>query len=52
MATLLGYARVSTGSQDHALQHDALNAAGCLRVFSDTASGTLDERPRRVAPDP
>ncbi len=45
MAALLGYASVSTGAQELALQHDSLNAAGCLRIFSDTASGALDERP-------
>ena len=41
---LLGYARVSTLEQDPALQHDALAAAGCARVFTDRASGALDER--------
>jgi DNA invertase Pin-like site-specific DNA recombinase len=35
---LIGLARVSTDSQDNALQLDALNAAGCLRVFTDTIS--------------
>ncbi len=42
---LLGYARVSTTAQDPALQHDALSAAGCYRVWTDTASGALAARP-------
>jgi DNA invertase Pin-like site-specific DNA recombinase len=42
---LLGYARVSTDQQDHALQLDALRQAGCEKVFVETASGTRTDRP-------
>lgn len=42
---LLGYARVSTGAQDHALQLDALHRAGCEVVFSEVASGSRASRP-------
>jgi DNA invertase Pin-like site-specific DNA recombinase len=44
MGDLLGYARVSTVEQNTRLQTDALKSAGCCRVFTDRASGALDER--------
>ena len=43
--TLIGYARVSTRGQDLALQLDALEQAGCERVYKDVGSGTIRRRP-------
>jgi DNA invertase Pin-like site-specific DNA recombinase len=43
--SLLGYARVSTDQQDHALQLDALRAAGCDKLFIETISGSRVDRP-------
>lgn len=43
--TRVGYVRVSTPDQETALQHDALTAAGCSRIFQDQASGARTDRP-------
>jgi hypothetical protein len=45
MGHLLGYARVSTTDQQPQLQVDALQHAGCYRVFTETASGARTDRP-------
>ncbi|GAA1701296.1 recombinase family protein [Mycolicibacterium murale] len=45
MDRMLGYARVSTTDQTVRSQVDALEKAGCVRVWTDTASGARAERP-------
>src|SRR3954469_19456222 len=42
---LIGYARVSILDQTLALQQDALTAAGCEQLYTDTISGSVTERP-------
>src|SRR5260370_26010106 len=37
--------RVSTAEQNLALQRDALQGAGCERVYDDTCSGSVIDRP-------
>ncbi|MEU0197978.1 MULTISPECIES: recombinase family protein [unclassified Streptomyces] len=44
---LVGLVRVSTDKQETARQHDALNDAGCVKIFEEKISGklTVAERP-------
>jgi DNA invertase Pin-like site-specific DNA recombinase len=45
VAMLVGYMRVSTSEQNLSLQRDALEGAGCERLFEDTCSGAVADRP-------
>ncbi len=42
----VGYARVSTGEQKLDLQLDALEDAGCERIYEEKISGAAEERPK------
>src|SRR5262249_50300997 len=41
----VGYARISSTSQNLDGRTDALAAVGCEKIFADAASGKLTERP-------
>ena len=43
--TIVAYARVSTIDQNPELQFDALEKAGCEKIFTDSASGMDRDRP-------
>lgn len=45
----IGYARVSSNSQDLALQEDALRHAGCTQIYSESLSGKDNHRPQLKA---
>jgi DNA invertase Pin-like site-specific DNA recombinase len=41
----IGYARVSTNDQNSQLQLDALNNAGCDRIYEERMSAKTKDRP-------
>jgi DNA invertase Pin-like site-specific DNA recombinase len=41
----MGYARVSTQEQNLDMQLDALNKAGCEKIYTEKMSGTRNDRP-------
>ena len=45
---LIGYARISTDDKNQKLdsQIDQLKAAGCVRIFQESHTGTWDDRPQ------
>ena len=45
----IGYGRVSSLSQDLDLQRQALEQAGCEKIFLETASGAIHDRPQLKA---
>jgi DNA invertase Pin-like site-specific DNA recombinase len=48
MGDKIGYARISIADQNPLMQLDALEVAGCLKVYKDTATGTKAARPQWI----
>ena len=46
----VGYARVSSNSQDLTLQKEALLKAGCEKIYSESISGKDNNRPELKKP--
>ena len=44
----IGYARVSTQDQELSLQLDALNDAGCKKIYQEKITGSTKERPQLI----
>jgi DNA invertase Pin-like site-specific DNA recombinase len=49
MATLIGYARVSTIEQDLSIQIARLKAAGCTAIYREKFNGSIHTRPQLTA---
>lgn len=45
LKSYIGYARISTADQNLDLQIEALQKIGCLKIFTDIASGAKSDRP-------